>query len=259
MLYNKYLKMHIKSSLEYKANTIFLATAQVLVFVAEILGVWMLFERFDTVAGWGFYDSLLMVGIVMTTFAFTECFARGYDEFPNLIKSGSLDRLLVRPVNIYYQLFGAKIEFSKFFRIILGIVISIIAIININADWNALKIIVLIATNMCGCVVIFSLMLIAAGISVYTIENLEFVNIITNGSKELAYYPLNIYNKWLTRLFTFVIPVACFNYLPLSYIIGVGNIPLWLCAISPFLGMLFIIPCLIFFNISLKRYQGTGT
>ena len=251
--------MHIKSSLEYKTNMFLLSFAQILVFVAEVLGIWLLFQRFDTVAGWTFYDSLLLVGIVMTTFAVTETFARGYDEFPNLIKTGTLDRLLVHPVSIHYQLFGAKIEFSKLGRIILGIILSVIAIININVEWNMLKILVLISAYVCGCVVIFSLMLVAAGISVYTIENLEFINIITNGSKELAYYPLNIYNKWLTRIFTFIIPVACFNYLPLSFLLGTGSIPMWLCAISPLLGMLFLIPCLIFFNCSLRRYQGTGT
>ncbi len=259
MLYNKYLKMHLKSSLEYKANTIFLSMAQALIFIGEILGVWLLFLKFEAVGEWGFYDSLLMSGVVMTSFSLMECFARGYDEFPNLIKNGTLDRLLVRPVNIHYQLLGAKIEFSKFLRIILGITVSIIAIINMNINWNILKIIVLISMYLSGCIIIFGLMILCAGISIYTIENLEFTNIITNGSKELAYYPINIYKKWLTRIFTFIIPIACFNYLPLSFLLETGSIPLWLCGISPFLGMLFIIPCLIFFNFSLKKYQGTGT
>jgi len=88
---------------------------------------------------------------------------------------------------------------------------------------------------------------------------LEFINIMTNGSKELANYPINIYKKWLTRIFTFVIPIACFNYLPLSYILGKGSLPRIVYAISPVLGMLFVIPCLLFMNWALKKYQSTGT
>ena len=258
MLYKNYLKMHLKSSFQYRYNMMFITFNQILINISEILAVYLLFSQFNSVAGWTFYQSLLMMGIVYTVFSLTECFARGYDEFPKLIKSGELDRFLIRPVNIHYQIFGSKIEFTKLARVILGIVISIIAIVNINVDWNILKVLVLISTYICGIFVIFGLFVLSAGISIYTVENLEFLNILTNGSKELA-YPINIYAKWLTRIFTFIIPIACFNYLPLSYILEIGSIPSWLCAISPLLGMLFVIPCIIFFNLSLRKYKSTGT
>ena len=112
---------------------------------------------------------------------------------------------------------------------------------------------------VCGCCVIWGVMLIGAGISVFTIENLEFINIFTNGAKELAYYPINIHNKWIARFFTFVIPIACFNYLPLSFIMGYGTLPQLVYALSPLIGLIFVIPCILFFNFSLKKYQGTGT
>ena len=200
-----------------------------------------------------------MFGIITTVFSFTECFARGFDEFPNLIKHGELDRLMVRPVNMVYQIFGSKIEFSKLARVILGIIVSIIAIINLNISWTVAKVIVLLLTYTCGCFVILGVMMIGAGISVFSVENLEFINIITNGAKEVSYYPINIYNKWLSRVFTFIIPVACFNYLPLSYIMGYGNLPQIVYALSPLIGALFIIPCLLFFLWSLKKYQSSGT
>lgn len=259
MLYRKYLKNQFLSAAQYKLNTFLTAFAQVIINVGEVLAVWMLFGRFESVGEWGFYQSLLMMGIIYTSFSFTECFARGYDEFSKLIRTGQLDRMLIRPVNIHYQILGSKIEFSKIGRIILGITISVIALINLNADWNFYKVLVLIATYICAICVVFGIFVISATISIYTIENYEFLNIITNGTKEVSYYPINIYNKWLTRIFTFIIPVACFNYLPLSFIMGIGSLPQWLCAVSPLFGMLFVIPCVIVFNISLRKYQGTGT
>jgi len=94
---------------------------------------------------------------------------------------------------------------------------------------------------------------------VFTVENLEFLNILTHGSKEICFYPINIYTKWLARFFTFIVPVACFNYLPLNYIMGYGDLPQILCAFAPLIGMLFVIPCFLFFRWCLKKYQGTGT
>lgn len=259
MLYGKYFKMHFKSALQYKWNTILLAFSQVIITIGEILGIWLLFKTFKTVGDWGFYESMLMVGIVVTVFGFNECFARGYDEFPKLIKSGQFDRLLVRPVNIYFQIFCSKIEFSKLGRILLGIVVSIIALIKIQIQWTVAKFLVLIATYICGIMVIMGLMFICAGVSVFTVENLEFLNILTDGSKELSFYPINIYKKWLKNIFTFIIPLACFNYLPLSFLMETGNVPMWLCALSPILGLLFFVPCFFFFKFSLTKYQGTGS
>ncbi len=259
MLYSKFLKMHIQTSMQYRFNTIFIGLTQAIINIGEVLSVYILFSQFKSVQGYGFYECLLMMGIIYTVFATAECFARGYDEFHKLIKSGEFDRMLIRPVNIHYQILGSKIELTKLTRVILGIILVIIALIHLNITWNILKILVLISTFICGFLIITGLFIISATISIFTIEQFEFVNIFTNGAKEIAYYPINIYAKWMTRIFTYIIPVACFNYLPLSYLLEIGNIPMWLCAISPLLGMLFIIPCIIIFNLCLKKYKSTGT
>lgn len=259
MLYSKYVKMHKKSAFQFKANMAMLAFSSVLVSIGEILSVFILFSTFEHVGYWGFYEAALMFGVITTVYSLTECFARGFDEFARLIKAGDLDRLLVRPINIVYQIFGSKIEFSKLARTILGIIVSIIALVKLNIAWTIAKVIVLISMYICGICVILGVLMIGAGISVFTVENLEFINIITNGTKELSYYPINIYNKWLSGIFTFVIPVACFNYLPLSYIMGYGSLPQIVYALSPLIGCLFLIPCFIFFICALKKYQSTGT
>lgn len=259
MLYQKYVKMNIRSSMQYKTNMILISFAQLMVAVGELIAVWIMFQQFKSVGYWGFYETALMFGIITTVFSFSECFARGYDEFAKLIKAGDLDRLLVRPVNLHLQIFGAKVELSKVGRIILGIAVSAIALVNLNIDWTLWKVLVLIATFLCGIVVMIGILMVGAGISVFSVENLEFVNIMTNGGKELSFYPINIYNKWLARIFTFILPFACFNYLPISYLMGYGNLPPVVYAISPLLGMLFIIPCVLFFNWSITKYQSTGT
>lgn len=258
MLYKRYVKMHLKSSMQYKSNVIMLSISSCLVSIGELLAIFVMFQNFKSVGYWGFYETSLMFGLVTAIYAFTECFARGFDEFANIIKFGDLDRMMVRPVSLIKQIFGTKIEFSKILRFLLGFSVIIISLINLNIVWTFGKVVVLILTFMCGCLVIWGVMMIGAGISVFSVENLEFINIFTNGAKEIGYYPINIYSKWLSRLFTFVVPVACFNYLPISYLMGYGDLPRIVYALSPLMGILFIIPCLLFFNWSLKKYQSTG-
>ena len=259
MLYRRYLNMHFKSNMQYRSNVIMLAISSCLISAGELLAIFLMFQNFKSVGNWGFYETALMFGIITTVYSLTECFARGFDEFANVIKHGDLDRILVRPVSIIGQIFGTKIELSKFLRTLLGVGVIIVSLSKLNIAWTFAKVIVLILTLICGCLVIWGVMLIGAGISVFSVENLEFINIFTNGAKEIAYYPINIYNKWLARIFTFIIPMACFNYLPISYLLGYGELPQIIYALSPIFGMVFVVPCLLFFNWAIKRYQGTGT
>lgn len=259
MLYDKYVKMHIKTSAQYKANRAMLAISTIVISISELISIYLLFSRFESVGYWGFYEAALMFGAITFIYSFVECFARGFDEFADIVRSGELDRFLIRPVNMFYQIFCYKIEFSKLPKSIFGLLICIVCLCNMNIAWTFAKVLVLISMFVCGCCVILGVMMIGAGISIFTVENLEFINIFTNGAKELAYYPIDIHNKWIARVFTFIVPIACFNYLPLSFIMGYGSLPQIVYALSPFIGMLFIIPCILFFKWSLKKYQGTGT
>lgn len=257
-MYKKYLSMHLKSTFEYRLNLLFIAITNVVVSIGEIIAIFLLFKKFDSVGSWGFYEVAFMFGVVTTTYSLAECFGRGFDEFSMLIQKGTLDRLLVRPVNLKLQILCSKVEINKLGRTILGIVVSIISLCNIGISWTFWKVIVLLGMYLCGVLVFLGTMIIGAGVSVFSVENLEFINIITNGAKEIAFYPLNVYKKWLTKVFTYILPVSCFNYLPVTYLLqGSAVSPIY--AIAPFLGCLFVIPCMLFFDWSISKYQGAGS
>lgn len=73
----------------------------------------------------------------------------------------------------------------------------------------------------------------------------------------MSQYPLDIYKKWVTRFFTFVIPFGCVNYFPLMYILDKvsGNYILYM--LSPLYGVLFIIPSLLIWRFGVARYRST--
>ncbi|WP_373665444.1 ABC-2 family transporter protein [Sporomusa silvacetica] len=86
------------------------------------------------------------------------------------------------------------------------------------------------------------------------------INILTDGGKELAQYPLDIYKKWVTRFFTFVIPFGCVNYLPLMFVLDrVEGSSVLLYMLSPLFGIVFIVPCVLLWNYGVRHYLSTGS
>jgi len=112
MLYRRYLGMLLKSQLQYKASFIMTTIGQFLVSFTTFLGIYFLFSRFQQVDGYTFPQILLCFSTVLMSYSFTECFARGFDVFPRLIRTGELDRILVRPRSVVFQVLTSTMDFS---------------------------------------------------------------------------------------------------------------------------------------------------
>ena len=108
-----------------------------------------------------------------------------------------------------------------------------------------------------GIAVFTGLFILYAGISFFTLEGLEFMNIFLDGSREFGKYPLSIYGEGVLKICTYVVPIALFQYYPLLYLIGRSdNFGM---VFLPLLGFVFILPCYVFFRFGLKKYQSAGS
>ena len=58
-------------------------------------------------------------------------------------------------------------------------------------------------------------------------------------------------------VFTFLIPLACVNYYPISYILGKSN-NIWY-LMSPLMTVILFIASIITFDRCIKHYEGTGS
>ena len=83
-----------------------------------------------------------------------------------------------------------------------------------------------------------------------------------NDGTTMMSYPLHIYQEWMQRFFTFVIPTALIIYYPALYFFGKAD-PTGLLPIAQFVapvagfGMLAI--AFGVWRIGVRHYQGTGT
>ncbi|MCK4259614.1 MAG: ABC-2 family transporter protein [Halanaerobiales bacterium] len=258
-MYFKYMLILLKSQMQYRASFLLLSFGQFFVPFFVFAGLYFMFERFGNLKGWDFFEVALCFAIIHMAFSISECFARGFDAFSGLVVRGEFDRVLVRPRSTVLQVLGSKFEFTRIGRLVQSVSVLIWAILNLTIKWNIFKIIMLILMIVSGVFVFTGIFILAATLCFWTIQGIEVANIFTDGGREMAQYPLNIYKKWVTRFFTFVIPFGCVNYLPLMYLLGRANGNELLYMITPLFGILFIIPCLLIWQFGVKHYKSTGS
>ena len=253
----RYIAMHLKSQLEYKSSFILSFFAQILPIGLSAVMVFVLIDKFNFGDRYNVYEVMLGLSIVQFGFSFSECFFRGFDKFSDIIKKGDLDLILIRPRNIYLQIFGSNIAFAKISRVTGSIVLFIIAVSNVSFNKSIINIMLLLLLLLISSLIYLSLYILAACFCFKTIEGLEFMNIFTDGSREFGQYPLGLFRKEVLIFFTYLIPIACVNYYPIRYILGYSNSILYL--ISPLFCFVIFIASIILFNRCIRNYTSSGS
>lgn len=257
MLYGKYLKIQLKSAMEYRTTLIFEIITSMLYTVASFFGIYLLFQEFKTVGGYTFSDVLITYSIVCAAHSISDCFFRGFDQFDKLVSTGELDRLLIRPRSIFLQVLGYKTELTRIGRMSFCIAVLIVALILAPIEWTLMKVLVVMLMFFGASLIYLGLTLVYSGLCIFTVEGLEVMNVFISGGRELAQYPLDIYHKFFKTVFTFVIPFGLVNYLPLRFLLGYTTNIFY--AFVPLFTIVFFMICYLFFRWSITKYKSTGS
>lgn len=259
MLYFKYLLLLLKAQMQYRTSFFLLSFGQFFIPFAVFAGLYFMFERFGQIKGWSFFEVALSFGVIHMAFAISECLARGFDSFSALVGNGEFDRILVRPRGTIVQVLGSKFEFTRIGRLAQGAIVLIWAMSGLDIEWTIIKGITLMLMVFSGVFIFTGIFMLAATLCFWTIQAIEVANIFTDGGREMAQYPLDIYKEWVTRFFTFVIPFGCANYLPLMFILDKVEGNPYFYMLTPLFGILFILPCMLVWRIGVRHYRSTGS
>lgn len=256
-LYLKFFAMHLKSRMAYKRSFFLSLVGQFMTAFTAFLTLSFLFQRFGTVKGYTYGETLLCASAVLASFSLAECFFRGFDRFPAILRQAQFDRMLVRPRGLIFQVLCQEIEFSRLGKLVQGLLMLGVGVSQSPVVWSAGKIALLTAMVLGGAAVFAGLFLIYAALSFFTLEGLEFMNCLTDGAREFALYPLDVYGGEVLKFCTFVVPYALFQYYPLMVLLGRSERMLY--AGMPLLSAAFLAPCLLLWRIGVRKYKSAGS
>lgn len=256
-LYLRFLSMHVKSALQYKASFLMTSLGQCLNALSAFLGIYFLLNRFRQVEGFTLEEVLLCYAVVMISFALAETFVRGFDAFGSTVRDGSFDRIMVRPRNEILQVLCSKLKLISWMGVLQSCVILAYALAVCSIRWSAARVAGLVFMILGGTAYFSGLFTVYAAFCFFTLEGLEFMNIFTDGGREYGRYPLEIYGRGMLTVFTFVLPMACFQYYPFTYLVGRSD-NVWL-LLTPAVCFAFLLPCWAFWRFGVRHYQSNGS
>ena len=255
-LYLKFLSIHFRSAMTYRASFFLSCLGQVLITTNVFLSVVFLMERFDSIGGYTLPQLSLCYAVILAGTSLAECFARGLDAFGRILSQAQFDRLMLRPRSLLFQVLCQDMKPTMFARVLQAAVMLVWAIGSGAVAWTPRKILVLTLMVLCGAGVFFGVFLINACVTFFTLEHIEALNIFMDGPREYGKYPFGIYGKPVLLILTFLVPLALVQHWPLQYLLDRGP---WWYALLPLAALLFLIPCGLLWRVGVRHYRSTGS
>ena len=247
-IYLKLLHLSWASLIMYRANFInSIISANVWCFF-NLLTVLFLTAKTSSVLGWSREELILLIGvsnIVVGIFYFL--FSISLYEFANIVNLGTLDAILLKPIDSQFALSLWIASFQSLARVIFGIGVTTIILVQLHISPTPLNILIFLA------LVIFSTVLqytIWFGVTTITIKftTLSNINELLYHTNDFTRFPPEMFRAGRELLYFILFPFTLIAVVPVKTLLQKATIIdiFWLLLVS----------CL-FFYLSRKFFQFT--
>ena len=177
-----------------------------------------IFARTNAVAGWPKDEYLFFVGCFFALNGLIEMlFLENCNDFAELVRTGDLDFLLLRPIDEQFLITCRKVDWAAAPDVLMGFGVMVAALVRLHWQFDPVRIVTFFATFACGTAIAYSFMLVLTAFSVWMVRNQSLMEMWWLFSS-LTRYPKEIFvgskAEPLGLLLTFVVPILLVSNVP---------------------------------------------
>lgn len=254
-----FLKVSVLNVAAYRFDMLVRVFVSLMHLVADLGSVWIIFHNTKSVAGWTAAHMMVLVGVFRIVAGGIRILI-----VPNMrrvledIMEGTLDFVLLRPVNAQFLVSIREVVVWRIVDIVLGAAVSAYGCYRLNGHVPMQSVLLFVLMLGAGFTIVYCFWLMLATLCFWfvRIQNIEMVfwNVFEAGR-----FPIQVYPNWLQWTLTYLIPLAFITTFPAMA--GSGDPT----KISPQIvltaifmaGLMFFLSSW-FWRIGLKRYSGAS-
>ena len=259
-LWLAFARFGLVRELSFRSNFLVKITVEVLWLAILLVFYRTVFKQTDLVAGWDEFQFLFFVGCYFALGGLVETlFLENCNEFADLVRTGDLDFVLLKPIDEQFLVSCRNIDWSTAANVIMGGGVMLFALINLDWPWDAGKAALFVVMFACGTALAYGFLLLLTSASVWFMRNQSLFELWWLFSS-LMRYPREIFSgNWdiVGRFFTYVIPVMLVINVPATIMVKVLDLEV--------VGYTFLATVVVlfasryFFCYALKRYRSASS
>lgn len=251
----------IRSQLQYRLSFTLDFVGSGLISFVDFLAVLVIFHNVPRLNTWTVGEVAFLYAVSAISFSLTDMLIGHLDQFPQLVRTGNFDIVLVRPRSSLLQIFGSDFAVRRFAKAVQGAAVLVYALEHVHVDWTVGRVAMLLLSIPCGMVIFGSIWVVGACIAFWTTDGGEFTNAFTYGGNFMAQYPIDIYSAWLRRFLAYIVPLAFVCYFPALYVLGKDDplgLPRFLDFASPAVAAAAVCVAGFVWRFAVRHYRSAG-
>jgi ABC-2 type transport system permease protein len=257
-----FARLAIQRQLEYP---LFLVSWFLMIPTQYFAGIWMLkiiVDRFQPLNGWSFEQLAFVYGLGLLSHGLQVIFFIQTWNIEGMVIRGGFDRMLLRPMNVFFQFVVNYVNFIGMIDLIPGSIIFLYACSKVGFAWTLSNILKLLAVILGGMLIRAAIYTITGSIAFWTKASRSMVGLVGQLFERTGMYPLSIYPVMVQMLLTFLVPVGFISFYPACEFLKQDDrfiLPLGLAIWTPVVGVLMFSVAHAIFKLGLSRYESAGS
>ena len=256
-VYKKFLHTSLASELEYKTNILIDLITAILSLVGSIFLLSIFFQNDKSIGGWEFEQALIIQGIYTILNGITNTwFNPNLTEIVKHIREGTLDFVLLKPIDSQFFISLKKLNPSGFLEIMLGFFLLFFCIrinqINLNLSFLTLSLI----TISCSICILYSLWFFISTTTIWFVKTWNAIEVLRS-FLYIGRFPINSFSFSLRVFFSIFIPIAFITTIPSEVFLGISVF--WKILLEIIVAIVFLLTSRKFWLFALKFYTSASS
>ena len=256
-VYKTFLHTSLASELEYKTNILVDLITAILSLIGSIFLLSIFFQNNGYIGGWKFEQALIIQGIYTILNGITNTwFNPNLTEIVKHIREGTLDFVLLKPIDSQFFISLKKIAPSGFLEIILGVSLLFYCIIVNQININLGFLILCLTTLLCSIVILYSLWFLISTTTIWFVKTWNATEVLRS-FLYIGRFPLNSFSFSLRIFFSIFVPIAFITTIPSEVFLGIAQI--WKILFELIVAGIFFIVSRRFWLFALRFYTSASS
>ncbi len=258
-----YLKFNIQAGLEYPAYLIGWFLSNPLQFIFGVITIKVVITNFQPLGGWTFGQVVFLYGLGILSHGLSVVFFVQTWNMDRRVTEGGFDRMLVRPLNVFFQFCFDYFNYIGFTDLIPGLIVFGYGCTLVGFSFTVLNIFKILIVVIGGTLLRGGLYIITGSLSFWVQRTGgELVDVQLSLHEATKRFPMSIYPKFLQGIFTFLWPIGFTCFYPASEFLGIETqfvFPGSLCVWAFVVGIAIFLLGITIFNFGLLKYESAGS
>ena len=254
------LASRARSQTAYRTSFLLDVVGSVTISFVEFGELYVVFSNVKLLGGLDLTGAMLVFAFSNIAFSLGDLAVGQLDNIPTLIRTGTLDAVLLRPLPVLLQLSAHDLSLRRLGRTAVGLALLAVALVRADLDWTPARVLLVAITPLAGAATFAALFVAAGAAQFWLVDGAEVTNAFTYGSSFASSYPGSVYSAPVRVFFTFVVPALFTAYLPVLALLGRSSagLPGRLGWCTPLVAVLAWTAALLAWRAGLRRYTGAG-